>query len=123
MAVRLEGSNGERSTMRFKIARVNLLVGVQLLEPFLLLPKRLPEIFDALYRALSARHHLLLSDLHSTAGNSYNDLKLTVNVFDGKGRIDVTPAGFVTDLRDLIQTEDDLKVIRDFLVTTEQAFL
>lgn len=44
--------------MRFKLARVNLLVGVQLIEPFLLLPKRIPELFDAFYRALSPRHQL-----------------------------------------------------------------
>lgn len=109
--------------MRFKIARMNLLVGAQLLEPFLLLPKRTPEIFDAMYRALSARHQLAMSDMHSSGGNSYNDLKLTVNVFHGKGRIDILPTGFVTDLRDLVQKPDDLKVIRDFLATTEQAFL
>jgi hypothetical protein len=109
--------------MRFRIARVNLLVGVRLLEPFLLLPKRTPDVFDSLHRALSGRHQLELGDMTSAGGNSYSDLKLTINVFHGRGRIEITPAGFATDLRDLVREEEDLKVIRDFLVTTEQAFL
>jgi hypothetical protein len=109
--------------MRFRITRVNFLVGVQLLKPYLLLPKRLPEVFDAFFEALSPRHRVLLTDMQSVGGNSFGDLKLTINVFNGSGRIEITPSGFVTDLRDLVHTDDDLKVIRDYLVTCEQALI
>jgi hypothetical protein len=109
--------------MRFRIVRVNLLVGVQLLEPYLLLAKRLPDVFDAFYKALSPRHRIFLTDMQSVGGNSFGDLKLTINVFNGHGRIEVTPTGLITDLRNLVQTDEDLKVIRDYLVTCEQALV
>jgi len=105
--------------MRFKIVRLNLLVGIQLLEPYLLLPKRLPEVFDAFYKALSPRHRISLTDMQSIGGNSFGDLKLTINVFNGNGRIDITPTGLITDLRDLVSTDEDLKAIRDYLASCE----
>lgn len=109
--------------MRFRIIRANLPVGVQLLEPYLLLPKRLPEVFDAFYKALSPRHRMLLTDMQSVGGNSFGDLKLTINVFNGSGRIEITPSGFVTDLRNIGSTNEDLKAVGDYLVTCEQALL
>lgn len=109
--------------MRFKIARLNLLVGIQLLEPYLLLPTRLAEVFDIFYKALSPRHPISLTDMQSIGGNSFGDLKLTINVFGGNGRIDITPTGLITDLRNLVQSDEDLKAIRDYLVTCEQSLI
>ena len=109
--------------MRFKIVRLNLLVGVQLVEPYLLLPKRLPEVFEAFHKALSPRHRMLLTDMQSVGGNSFGDLKLTINVFNGNGRIEITPSGLITDLRDLVRTDEDMKAIRDYLVTCEHALI
>ena len=109
--------------MRFKIVRLNLLVGIQLLEPYLLLPTKLAEVFDTFYKALSPRHRISLTDMQSIGGNSFGDLKLTINVFSGNGRIDITPTGLITDLRNLVQTDEDLKVIRDYLVTCEHSLI
>ena len=106
--------------MRFKIVRLNILVGIQLVEPHLMLPKRLPEVFEAFYKALSPRHRMQLTDMQSEGGNTYGDLKLSINVFNGKGRIEITPGGLTTDLRDLVQSEEDRLAMRDYLVTCEQ---
>lgn len=109
--------------MRFKIMRLNLLVGIQLAEPYLLLPKVTPEVFDKFYKALSPRHRMLLTDMQSTGGNTFGDVKLTINVYNGNGKIEITPSGLVTDLRNLIQTEEDLKAVKDYLVTCEQTLV
>jgi hypothetical protein len=109
--------------MRFRIVRLNLLVGIQLAEPFLLLPKLVPDVAEKFYRALSPRHNISLNDMQTAGGNSFGDVKLTINVYGGSGKIDITPSGLITDLRNLVQTADDLKAIRDYLVTCEQTLI
>lgn len=66
---------------------------------------------------------MLLTDMQSLGGTSFGDLKLTISVYNGSGRIEITPSGLVTDLRNLVQTDEDLKAIRDYLVTCEHALL
>jgi hypothetical protein len=109
--------------MRFKIVRLNLLVGIQLAEPYFQLPMKLPEVAEKFYKALSPRHRMWLTDMQSAGGNTFGDVKLTINVDNGKGKIEITPSGLITDLRDLVQTEEDLKAVRDYLVTCEQTLV
>ena len=48
---------------------------------------------------------------------AFGDVKLTINVYNGNGKIEMTRGGLVTDLRELVQTDEHLKAVRDYLVT------
>jgi hypothetical protein len=74
-------------------------------EPVLRLGLQASHFMEAFYKALQPSQRLNLNDLLTFGGNSYGDLKLTINTFRGGGRIDITPGGLVVDLRDVPQGE------------------
>jgi hypothetical protein len=61
------------------------------------------EIMEAFYNALHSMERLGLKDLLTFGGNSYADLKLTINLRGGAGRIDITPGFLIVEFnpRDL----------------------
>jgi hypothetical protein len=109
--------------MRFKIVRLNLLVGIQLTDPYFKLPRRIPDVAEGFYRALSPRHRIALTDIHSSNAMTFGEVKLTIPVYNGNGKLEITPSGLVADLRDLVRSDDDIKAVRDFLVTCEQTLV
>jgi hypothetical protein len=70
-------------------------------EPVFQLGVQASDIIETFYKALQSSQRLNLNDLLTFGGNSYGDLKLTINnAFRGAGRIDITPSFLQVDLRD-----------------------
>jgi hypothetical protein len=72
-------------------------------EPALHLGVRASDVMQTFYKALQASQRLNLTDLLTSGGNSYADLKLTINTFRGRGRIDITPNGVLVELGDALR--------------------
>jgi hypothetical protein len=70
-------------------------------EPVFRLATQASDIMETFYKALQPAHRLSLNNLLTFGGNSYADLKLTINTFGGGGRIDITPNALFVELRDL----------------------
>jgi hypothetical protein len=86
-------------------ARLTIGMASAFREPVLRLGVQASEVMETFYKALRTTQSLNLNDLLTFGGNSYGDLKLTINTFRGSGRIDITPAALVVDLRE-IRLED-----------------
>ena len=74
---------------------------------------------ETFYKAIQTPQRPSLSDLLTFGGNSYGDLKLTINTFRGGGRIDITPGALIVDLRDVLRDADRAEVAKDHLQLCE----
>jgi hypothetical protein len=72
-------------------------------EPMFQLAPQAPDIMETFYKVLGPSQRLSLNNLLTFGGNSYADLKLTINTFRGGGRIDITPGALFVELTDLHQ--------------------
>jgi hypothetical protein len=88
-------------------------------EPCLQLGLRASLVFEDFYKALQSEQRLNLSDLRTSGGTSYGDLKLSLNTFNGRGSIEITPAAIIVELRDLVREAADLKLLKEHLQTCE----
>ena len=88
-------------------------------EPYLQLGVQASDVMEHFYRAIQTPNRLALSDLITTGGNSYADLKLTINTFRGGGRIDITPGALIVDLRDVIRERDHGDAAKEHLQLCE----
>lgn len=88
-------------------------------EPYLQLGVQASDVMEHFYHAIHTPNRLALSDLITTGGNSYADLKLTINTFRGGGRIDITPGALIVDLRDVIRERDHSDVAKEHVQLCE----
>jgi hypothetical protein len=105
--------------MLYSDVRITALMVSQLREPVLHLAMQASDIMQTFYKALQTSHRLSLSDLLTFGGASYADLKLTINTFRGGGRIDITPAALVVDLRNLHRETGYAEVAKEHLQLCE----
>lgn len=107
--------------MKYVIKRIDLTVAREFARPAFELPARTQEIFRSLFDSLSPRFTLRLEDTKSIGGTSYGDVKLVLTAFQGAGHLEVTPAGFSCVFANLIQADDDVRTLLDFVETSESA--
>lgn len=88
-------------------------------EPYLQLGVQVSDVMEQFYHAIQTPQRLALSDLITTGGNSYADLKLTINTFRGGGRIDITPGALIVDLRDVVRESGHADVAKEHLQLCE----
>ena len=88
-------------------------------EPYLQLGVQVSDVMEHFYRAIQTPQRLTLNDLITAGGSSYADLKLTINTFRGGGRIDITPAALIVDLRDVLREAGHTEVAKDHLQLCE----
>ena len=89
-------------------------------EPVLQLGVRASDVMEKFYKAIqTSQQQLTLSDLLTFGGNSYGDLKLTINTFRGGGRIDITPGALSVDLRNILQKAGHAEVAKEHLQLCE----
>jgi hypothetical protein len=88
-------------------------------EPELHLGVQASHVMETFYKALQTSQRLNLSDLHTSGGSSYGDLKLTINTFLGGGRIDITPGALIIDLRDVLRETGQAEVAKEHLQQCE----
>jgi hypothetical protein len=88
-------------------------------EPYLQLGVQVSDVMEHFYHAIQTPQRLNLNDLITSGGNSYGDLKLTINTFRGGGRIDLTPGALIVDLKDLQGQVDLAEVAKDHLQLCE----
>jgi hypothetical protein len=93
--------------MFYSVVRLNLVMLSVFREPDLRLGLQATDVLQTFYKGLQASQQLNLNDLLTFGGNSYGDLKLTINTFRGRGRIDITPGGLLVELRDYIEGDKD----------------
>src|SRR5215472_10858740 len=84
--------------MRYTSVRITIGMVSVFREPHLQLGVRASDVMEQFYRAIQTPNRPALRDLITAGGNSYADLKLTVNTFGGGGRIDITPGTLIVDL-------------------------
>ena len=87
-------------------------------EPVLRLGVQASDIMETFYKAIQTPQRLSLTDLLTFGGNSYGDLKLTINTFGGGGRIDITPGALIVDL-DVRQETNRMEVAKEHLQLCE----
>lgn len=74
-------------------------------EPALDLGVRATEVMSAFYKALQGSQRLHLNDLQTFGGNTYGDLRLSINTFGGGGKIDIRADALIVELRDMKQLD------------------
>jgi hypothetical protein len=105
--------------MLYSDVRITAVMVSVLREPVLQLAMQASNIMEAFYKSLEASQRLTLSDLLTFGGNSYADLKLTINTFGGGGRIDITPGALIIDLRNLHRETGYIEVAKEHLQLCE----
>jgi hypothetical protein len=105
--------------MQFSIFRIHAALISTFREPVLQLGVRASEVTETFYKALKKSQTISLSDLLTSGGNSYADLKLTINTFLGGGRIDITPGALIVVLRDVHQKTGYAEVAKEHLQLCE----
>src|SRR2546429_9376304 len=105
--------------MLYSDVRITAVMVSALREPMLQLAMQASNIMETFYKSLQASQRLSLSDLLTFGGNSYADLKLTINTFRGGGRIDITPNALIIDLRNLHRETGYIEVAKEHLQLCE----
>jgi hypothetical protein len=106
--------------MQFTVVRVTVGMVSIFREPYLQLGVRASDVMEQFYRAIQTPNRPALGDLITTGGNSYADLKLTINTFRSGGRIDITPGALIVDLRDVIRESGHADVAKEHLQLCEE---
>ena len=89
-------------------------------EPYLQLGVRASDVMEHFYRALQTPDRIALKDLITSGGSSFADHKLTINTFQGAGRIDITPGALIVELKDMIREAGHADVVKDHLLLCEE---
>jgi hypothetical protein len=93
-------------------------------EPCLRLGLQVNDVMEHFYRVIQTPQHLSLSDLITSGGSTYADLRLTINTFGGGGRIEITPGTLTVDLRDdAIRQAGHLEGVKEHLQLCEETAL
>jgi hypothetical protein len=88
-------------------------------EPYLQLGVRASDVMEQFYRAIQTPNRPALRDLITAGGNSYADLKLTINTFGGGGRIDITPGTLIVDLTNISAESSHADIAKEHLQLCE----
>jgi hypothetical protein len=88
-------------------------------EPVLRLGVQASDVMETFYKAIRPSQNLSLSDLLTSGGYSYGDLKLTINTFGGVGRIDITPGALSVELNNLLPEIGQVEVAKEHLQMCE----
>jgi hypothetical protein len=75
---------------------------------------------SAFYKAIRATQQLRLNDLQTFGGNTYGDLRLSINTFEGGGKIDVRADALVVELRN-VRRPDYAAVAKEHVALCEDA--
>jgi hypothetical protein len=105
--------------MLYRGVRITGLMVSVLREPVFHLAIQASDIMEAFYKALQPSQRLSLSNLLAVGGNSYEDLRLTINTFRGRGRIDLTPGTLRVELNDLPQETGYMEAAKEHLQLCE----
>jgi len=89
-------------------------------EPHLRLGVVASDVMEHFYRAMRTPQHPMLSDLITSGGNSYADLKLTIRTFQGGGNIDITPGALLVDIRDVNQATAYSRIAKEHFQLCEE---
>jgi hypothetical protein len=109
--------------MIYSVARIHVSMASLFREPVFQLGVHASDIMETFYKSLQSSQRLNLNDLRTFGGNSYADLKLTINIRGGQ--IDITPSFLSVGLtnpagaKELFQLcEDTLrKALKDVEIT------
>jgi hypothetical protein len=82
--------------------------------PLLDLPRISLDVLKRFHEIISPRYTVPLSGLQSTGGNSLADVRLRVELFDGKGIFELTPQKLAVNFANIISSED-IEIIKDCL--------
>jgi hypothetical protein len=88
-------------------------------EPVLRLGVEASDIMETFYKAIRPSQSLSLSDLLTSGGYSYGDLKLMINTFGGAGRIEITPGALSVDLNSVPPEIGQVEIAKDHLQMCE----
>ncbi len=105
--------------MLYSIIRIGVRMVSVYREPALQLGVQAVDVMKTFYEAIQTPQRLTLNDLFTYGGNSYADLKLTINTFGGGGRIDITPGALLVDLRDVIRETIHVVLAKEHLQQCE----
>lgn len=83
---------------------------------------RAVDVMSAFYNTLQPTQQLQARDLQTFGGNTYGDLRLSINTFGGGGRIDVRADALVVDLKDIRRT-DYVEAAKEHLALCERTLL
>jgi hypothetical protein len=84
-------------------------------EPLFQLGVHASDIMETFYKSLQSSQRLDLNDLRTFGGNSYADLKLTIKIRGGAGKIDITPSSLGVDLREHAGGKEQFQLCEDTL--------
>jgi hypothetical protein len=105
--------------MLYRGVRITALMVSVLREPMFQLAMQASDIMETFYKALQPFQRLSLNNLLTFGGNSYGDLRLTINTFGGGGRIDIRPDALIVELRDLHREVDYVEAAKEHLQLCE----
>jgi len=105
--------------MLYRGVRISGLMVSVLREPAFHLAMQASDIMEAFYKALQPSQRLSLSNLLTFGGNSYEDLRLTINTFRVGGRIDITPGRLIVELSDLHRESGYMEAAKEHLQLCE----
>jgi hypothetical protein len=88
-------------------------------EPAFRLGVQASDVIEVFYRALKSSQNLTLNDLQTFGGNTYADLRLTINTFRGGGRVDITPGALTVDVTGVPGETNHLEVAKEHLQLCE----
>jgi hypothetical protein len=88
-------------------------------QPVFQLAGRAAEVLAEFYRSVQDYPRPALGDLLTQGGNSYADLKLTIKMFGGTGRIDITPAVLGVGLPDATRAAGSVEAAKGYLAWCE----
>jgi hypothetical protein len=92
----------KRALMRYSGVRNILAMVSSFREPAFRLGVLASDVMETFYKTIQRSQTLNLNDLLTYGGNSYGDLRLTINTFRGGGRIEITPGALIVELRDIL---------------------
>lgn len=105
--------------MLYDVVRLTIAMASAFREPVFRLGVQASDVMETFYKAIRTSQPLNLNDLLTFGGNSYGDLKLTINTFRGSGRIDITPGALIVDLRDVRRGVGQVEEVKNHLQLCE----
>jgi hypothetical protein len=92
-------------------------------EPALQIGVHVSEVMKAFYDAIETPQKPALRDMLTYGGNSYADLRLTINTFGGRGRIDIAPGSLTVDIKGFVQEAAHVELLKEHLQLCENTLL
>jgi hypothetical protein len=110
---------GERSVMQVTGVRTTIEMFSGFREPYLQLGVQASDVMEHFHRAIRTPDRPALSDMIVVGGNTYADLKLTINTFWGGGRIDIRPGVLLVELRNINRERNHSEIAKEHLQLCE----